>query len=119
MCLLTKKGAILMRIYHRAGVASVVHFFVGVAELLLLLRVVLRFFNGNPNASFVHWCYTTTATLLEPLRAIFPSVGQVHSGWVVDFPALLAMAIYALAGYLVLGLVDRWVGVPSVVAKRR
>jgi uncharacterized protein YggT (Ycf19 family) len=108
-----------MRIYHRTGVASVVHFFVGVAELLLLLRVILRFFNGNPNASFVHWCYTTTNTLLEPLRGIFPSVDKVHPGWVVDFPALLAMALYAVAGYLLLGLVDRWVGVPAAGNGRR
>lgn len=108
-----------MRIYHRAGVASVVHFFVGVAELLLLLRVVLRFFNGNPSATFVHWAYTNTATLLEPLRGIFPSVGDIHRGWVIDYPALLAMALYAVAGYLLIGLVDRWVGVPATTTRRR
>lgn len=108
-----------MRIYHRTGVASVVHFFVGVAELLLLLRVILRFFNGNPDATFVNWCYTTTTTLLEPLRGIFTTANVVHRGWVVDFPALMAMALYALAGYLVLGLIDRWVGVPAAAASRR
>jgi uncharacterized protein YggT (Ycf19 family) len=102
-----------MRIYHRTGVASVVHFFVGVAELLLLLRVILRFFNGNPNATFVHWVYTNTSILLEPLRGIFPTAGHVSHGWVVDYPALLAMALWALAGYLILGLVDRWVGMPA------
>lgn len=99
-----------MRFTHRQGVASLVHFFVSVAELLLLLRVVLRFFNGNPDATFVHWVYTSTSTLLEPFRAIFTSAGSVSRGWVVDYPALFAMAVYALAGYLVLGLVDRWVG---------
>jgi len=107
-----------MRIYHRTGVASVVHFFVGVAELLLLLRVVLRFFNGNPDASFVHWVYTNTNVLLEPLRSIFTSATTVNRGWVVDYPALLAMALYALVGYLVLGLVDRWVGVPATRGRR-
>lgn len=101
-----------MRFTHRQGVASLVHFFVSVAELLLLVRVVLRLFNGNPDASFVHWVYTNTQPLLEPLRAIFTSTG-VHRGWVVDYPALLAMALWALAGYLVLGLVDRWVGRPA------
>jgi len=99
-----------MRFTHRQGVASLVHFFVSVAEVLLLLRVVLRFFNGNPDASFVHWAYATTNTLLEPFRVIFTSAGTVSRGWVVDFPTLFAMAVYALAGYLALGLVDRWVG---------
>jgi len=98
-----------MRFTHRQGVASLVHFFVVVTELLLLLRVVLRFFNGNPDATFVHWCYTSTATLLEPFRAVFPSYNAVSRGWVVDYVAIFAMAVYALAGYLVLGLVDRWV----------
>jgi uncharacterized protein YggT (Ycf19 family) len=102
-----------MRFTHRQGVASLVHFFVSVATLLLLLRAVLRFFNGNPDATFVHWVYTSTNTLLEPFRAIFPSAGTVHRGWVVDYPALFAMAVYALAGYLVLGLVDRWVARPA------
>jgi uncharacterized protein YggT (Ycf19 family) len=102
-----------MRYTHRQGVASLVHFFVGVAELLLLLRVVLRFFNGNPDASFIHWVYSNTQLLLEPLRGIFTTVGSVNRGWVVDYPALLAMALWALVGYLVLGLVDRWVMRPS------
>jgi len=108
-----------MRIYHRTGVASVVHFFVGLAELLLLLRVVLRFFNGSPNASFVHWVYTNTNVLLEPIRGIFTSAGIVQRGWVIDYSALLAMAVYAIVGYLVLGLVDRWVGVPTATRGRR
>src|SRR6059058_4715971 len=108
-----------MRIYHRTGVASVVHFFVGLAELLLLLRVILRFFNGNPEASFVHWVYTNTNVLLEPIRGIFPTATVVHRGWVVDYPALLAMALYALAAYLLLGLVDRWIGVPTAGRGRR
>ena len=99
-----------MRFTHRQGVASLVHFFVMVAELLLLLRVVLRFFNGNPDATFVHWVYTSTNTLLEPFRNIFTSTGVINRGWVVDYTALFAMAVYALAGLLALGLVDRWVG---------
>jgi hypothetical protein len=102
-----------MRYTHRQGVASLVHFFVSVAELLLLLRIVLRFFNGNPDASFIHWVYSNTQLLLEPLRGIFTTVGSVNRGWVVDYPALLAMALWALVGYLVLGLVDRWVMRPS------
>jgi uncharacterized protein YggT (Ycf19 family) len=106
-----------MRYTHRQGVASLVHFFVSVAEILLLLRVVLRFFNGNPDASFIHWVYTNTAPLLEPLRGIFTSTSVAHRGWVVDYPALLAMALWAVAGYLVLGLVDRWVGVRAAARR--
>ncbi len=98
-----------MQYTHKQGVAALVNFFVGVAELLLLLRVVLRFFNGNPDATFVHWAYSNTSVLLEPLRGVFPSsVGVVQRGWVVDFTALFAMAAYAAAGYLLLSLAANW-----------
>lgn len=93
----------------RQSVAGMVNLFVGLAELLLVLRVVLRFFNGNPDASFVHWVYTNTQVLMEPLRNFFTSSDMVSRGWVVDYVALAAMAFYAALGYLVVGLVSRWV----------
>lgn len=96
-----------MRYTHRQGVTSMVNLFVGLAELLLLLRVVLRFFNGNPDASFVHWAYSNTQVLLEPFRAVFTSSEVVSRGWAVDFVALFAMAAYAAAGYLLLE-IARW-----------
>ena len=96
-----------MQVSHKQSVAWVTHFFVGTAELLLALRVALRFFNANPNAQFVHWCYTSTATLLEPFRAVFTSTGVVTRGWVVDYVALFAIAVYALVGYAVLGVASK------------
>ena len=97
-----------MQFTHRQSVAWMVNLFVGLTELLLLLRVVLRFFNGNPDASFVHWAYTSTSTLLEPFRAVFTSFDVVNRGWVVDYVAIFAMAVYAAAGYLLLSLVAKW-----------
>jgi uncharacterized protein YggT (Ycf19 family) len=92
---------------HRQTVVGVVNQFVGIAEAMLALRIVLRFFNGNPDATFVHWVYTVTAPLLEPFRAIFTSSDTLNRGWVIDFPALFAMAGYALIGYLILTLLAR------------
>jgi|ERR1035437_8430069 cytochrome b561 len=97
-----------MQYSHKQMVTWMVHFFVGTAELLLALRVVLRFFNGNPSASFVHWCYVSTNTLLEPFRAVYTSTGVITRGWVVDYVALFAMAVYAVAGYVVLSLAYNW-----------
>ena len=75
-----------------------IQIFVMSAEVLLTLRVLLRFFNGNPDAQFVHWVINTTNVLLEPFRAVFTNLGVAERGWVVDYPALLAMASYAIAG---------------------
>jgi len=97
-----------MRFTHRQSVNSMVHFFVGVVELLLLLRVALRFFNGNPSASFVHWAFTNTNVLLEPLRGVFPSYNVVARGWVVDYVALFAMVAYAAFGYLLISFMGQW-----------
>lgn len=97
-----------MQFSHKTTVDWLVHFFVGVAEVLLALRVALRFFNGNPDAQFVHWAYTSTNTLLEPFRAVFTNTGTVSRGWIVDFVALFAMAAYAIVGYLAVGLSSKW-----------
>src|SRR3989344_5561085 len=94
---------------NRQVVEQLVSLFVWLAEALLLVRVVLRFFNGNPDATFVHWVYTNTQVLLEPVRNVFVSAGAIERGWAVDYVALFAMAFYAAAGYLLLGLVARWV----------
>jgi len=82
----------------KQSVAGMVNLFVG-----------LRFFNGNPDATFVHWVYTNTQVLLEPVRNVFVSAGVIDRGWAVDYVALFAMAFYAVAGYLAIGLVARWV----------
>ena len=94
---------------NRQAVDQLVSLFVWLAELLLLVRVVLRFFNANPDATFVHWVYTNTQVLVEQLRNVFTSTDVVARGWVVDYVALAAMAFWATVGYLVVGLVSRWV----------
>lgn len=96
-----------MRYSHRYTVVGLVGLFVGLAELMLTLRVILRFFNGNPDAQFISWVYRNTQALMEPLRGIFPgSWSDVGPGWNIDFPALAAMAGYAVVGALLIG----WVG---------
>jgi YggT family protein len=100
-------------------VAGLINFFMGLVEAFLVLRFVLRFFAANPTNSFVHWVYTSSSTLLQPFRSIFPTevVGKNH---VVDFTALFAMIVYAVFTALVVYLLyllspDRY----TVVGKRR
>lgn len=74
-----------------------VHLVVGIAEIILALRIVLRLFDANPVTPFVHWVYSTSSTLLFPFRGIFPS-GVLGRGYVLDFTALFALIIYAIVG---------------------
>lgn len=83
----------------------VVYFFVGLAELGLAVRAVMRFFAANPDNGFVHWVYSSSNTLMEPFRGAFTTVTVGHDH-TVDFPALFAMAVYVLVALAFLALAD-------------
>jgi len=80
-------------------VLGLINFFLGLAEIFLGLRVLMRFFAANPTAPFVHWIYTSSDALLQPFRGIFPVsvIGKYH---VIDFPAIFAMIVYGLLALL-------------------
>lgn len=79
--------------------AGFINFFVGIAELFLGFRVVLRLFAANSDVAFVRWIYESSDVLLDPFRGIFPT-REIANNSVVDFSALFAMLVYALAGML-------------------
>ena len=92
-------------------VANSVNIFVGLAELLLALRVVLKFFFTSAGGSFVHWGISTTDVLLAPFRGVFPDPSMAPAtNWYVDWVALFAMALYMAAGVVLLGVVGKWAG---------
>ena len=103
-------------------VAGLINFFLVLVEAFLGLRVILRFFAADPTVSFVHWVYTSSSTLMEPYRGIFPTtvIGHNH---VVDFSAIFAMVVYGLVALAFAALVSylnptRYAAAPTVVKKR-
>lgn len=85
--------------YRQSILEGIVNFFVGLAELILALRVLFLLVGANPGSSFVSWIYKTSDTLLSPFRGIFN--GQsISRGHVLDITALFAMLMYALFGFL-------------------
>ena len=92
----------------RAMVANSVNMFVGLAELLLALRVVCKFFFTSAGGSFVHWVFSTTDVLLAPFRGVFPNPAATPGNWYVDWVALFAMAMYMAAAAVLLGYVAKW-----------
>lgn len=93
---------------NRQGVGHLVNAFVGLTELLLVLRVVLKFFFTTASGSFFEWAFRTTDVLLMPFRGVFPNPTHTPGNWYVDWVALFAMAVYAAAGYLLVSLAARW-----------
>lgn len=72
---------------------------------LLGLRIILRFFGANPATPFVDWVYESSDSLLAPFAGIFP-ITRIEGGFVLDFPAVFALIIYAFVGYVILEIVE-------------
>jgi uncharacterized protein YggT (Ycf19 family) len=87
-----------------AWLSALVNFFLVLVESLLILRIFLRLFNANGNNSFVSWIYTTSGSIMDPFRGIF-HVAILGNGVVLDVPAIFAMIIYGLIGFLILALI--------------
>jgi YggT family protein len=85
-------------------IIGLVDFFIGLVELLLGLRVILRLFAANPDSPFVHWIYATSGTVMAPFRGIFPTEVIHRGGYVLDISAIFAMIVYAVIGYLIVSL---------------
>lgn len=98
---------------------NLVNFFVGIVEVFLGLRFILRLFSANPSNGFVSWIYEMSGELLQPFRGIFPTT-EIAEGIVIEFSTLFAMLIYALFGMLVIYLINLLTPEPETkVVKRR
>jgi uncharacterized protein YggT (Ycf19 family) len=84
--------------------SSIVNLFVGIAAVILGLRVFFRLFGANSANDFVSWIYDTSSTLMAPFRGIFPPA-ELQGGIVLDVSALFAIIMYLVFGAVLLGLI--------------
>lgn len=96
---------------------NVINFFVGLAGIILGLRIIFRLFDANPNASFVNWIYDTSSVIMEPFRGIF-SPAVIERGYVLDIPAIFAALMYMVIGLLLIALVGMIPGVENKPARK-
>lgn len=78
---------------------------IGLIEILLSFRFVLKLLAANSAASFVGWIYATTEPLLQPFLFAFPTP-SVKGGFVLEFTTLFAIFAYAFIGYMVIELLE-------------
>lgn len=74
-------------------------FVIGLIEVLLVFRFVLRLLAASEGSPFVAWIYDTTWPLLRPFLFAFPTP-SVKGGFVLEFTTLFAIFAYAFIGYL-------------------
>lgn len=84
---------------------SLISIFVGLVELFLALRFVLKLFGANAANGFVNWVYEMSGVLLEPFRGIFP-IRVYENSFVFEFSTLFAMLMYAILATLLLALLN-------------
>ncbi len=102
--------------------SALVGVFIGIAEVILGLRILFRLVNANPAAAFVDWIYRTSNTLMEPFRGIFPPATAIDNGIVLDIPAIFAIIMYLVFGALlmwVLSLIPSGGGVTRVTRVKK
>ena len=86
--------------------------FVSLAELVLGVRAVFTLLDADRTNSLVQWIYSMSEPLLEPIRNVI-GASEFSQRFVLDFRTLLAMAFWAVVGYVVLGVLE-WVRKPRL-----
>ncbi len=96
---------------------QVVWYILGVIEVLLAFRFVLKLLAANPAAGFTNFIYTLTAPFASPFLNVF-HISQVE-GNVLEWTTLLAMVVYWVVawGILKLLVMGKPVSTPEAAVK--
>lgn len=96
---------------------QVVWYILGIIEVLLGFRFLLKLAAANPSAGFSRFIYTLTLPFAEPFLNVFPR-SRVE-GSIFEWTTLLAMAVYALIawGLIKLFVMSKPVSTPEAAVK--
>lgn len=97
--------------------AQAVWYVLGIIEVLLAFRFVLKLLAANPSAGFTSFIYGITAPFASPFLNVF-RVSQVE-GNVLEWTTLLAMAVYWVIawGIIKLLVIGKPVSTPEAAVK--
>lgn len=96
---------------------QIVWYILGLIEVLLAFRFVLKLLDANAGAGFTHFIYSATYVLAAPFLSVFRT-SQV-AGSVLEWATLLAMLVYWMIalGIIKLFLMGKTVSTPEAAAK--
>lgn len=82
---------------------QVVWFLVGLIDVILAIRFVMKLLAANTSSGFVSFMYNLSEPLVAPFRGIFgaPAAG----GSVLEPASLVAIVIYSLIGWGIVALI--------------
>jgi hypothetical protein len=96
---------------------QVVGYILGILEVLLAFRFILKLLAANPGAGFTSFIYGASYPFAIPFLSVF-RVTQV-AGSIFEWTTLLAMAVYALIawGIIKLLVMSKTVSTPEAAVK--
>jgi uncharacterized protein YggT (Ycf19 family) len=102
-----EKTAISVAIAPSDTVSQIVYFIVGVVELLLAARLVLKLLGANPSNSFVTFIYSISGPFELPFRGIFPATitRGIVTASILEPSSIAAMLVYLIIAVGVVELV--------------
>ena len=85
----TKKA--IFRLY------QMIWYILGVAEVLLASRILLKLIGANLNSGFTSFIYSASAPLASPFRGVLDETTSQES--VIEWSTIIAMAVYAVVAF--------------------
>ena len=82
---------------------QVIWYILGVIEVVLAFRIVLKMLAANPNSEFVNFIYSISNPFALPFAGIFRVTAS--QGYVLEWSTLVAMAVYAVIAYGIVKLI--------------
>jgi YggT family protein len=86
-------------------IVNSIYWLLGLLEILLGLRFLLRLFAANPQNEFARLINNLSAPLIAPFSTLFISPTFNGTSYIFDVNIVIAIVAYALLSYLALSLV--------------
>jgi YggT family protein len=83
--------------------AQLIWLVVGAVEVLIGLRGLLKLIGANPDNGFASFVYNFAGLFLAPFLSLTGSPSS--GGMVLEVPSIIAMLLYALLGWAIIGVV--------------
>jgi hypothetical protein len=96
---------------------QIVWYILGIIEVILAFRFLLKLFAANPSAGFTSFIYTLSYPFAVPFVSVF-GLTKV-SGSIFEWTTLLAMLVFGLVGWGIVKLLtmSKTVSTPEAAAK--
>ncbi len=97
---------------------QIVRYILGIIEVLLAFRFILKFLGANTGAGFTKFIYSVTYPLAKPFISVFNKT-QIVEGSTIEWGTLLAILVYWILATVIikLFLMGKSVSTPEAAAK--